>query len=186
LLKTDEVVRAERVLGLQHYIDTSLAGGDPVIAGLIMKFAGIDETVAAAELAPRARSQVIDSPSRQSQVIDSPFRQSACSSGDEYFDDAIDFEADFDGSLDGSFEADLDPAGVEAEDAQRTRSEISARRNAEAQAHTSRHHVRVAELEVAASEKDAKLVQKLGQLQPFIAVFPRECMGQLACFAGPT
>jgi hypothetical protein len=35
------------------------------------------------------------------------------------------------------------------------------------------------------SEKDAKLAQKLGQLQPFIAVFPQECMGQLAYF-GPT
>jgi hypothetical protein len=32
------------------------------------------------------------------------------------------------------------------------------------------------------SEKDAKLAQKLGQLQPFIAVFPQECMGQLAYF----
>jgi hypothetical protein len=30
----------------------------------------------------------------------------------------------------------------------------------------------------AASEKDAaKLAQKLGQLQPFIAVLPQECMG---------
>jgi hypothetical protein len=27
------------------------------------------------------------------------------------------------------------------------------------------------------SEKDARLAQKLGQLQPFIAVFPQECMG---------
>ena len=36
-----------------------------------------------------------------------------------------------------------------------------------------------------ASEKDAKLVQKLGQLQPFIAVFPLECMGRIASF-GPT
>ena len=35
------------------------------------------------------------------------------------------------------------------------------------------------------SEKDAKLAQKLGQLQPFIAVFPQECVGQLAHF-GPT
>ena len=34
------------------------------------------------------------------------------------------------------------------------------------------------------SEKDAKLAQKLGQLQPFIAVFPVECVGQLASF-GP-
>jgi hypothetical protein len=32
------------------------------------------------------------------------------------------------------------------------------------------------------SEKDAKLAQKLGQLQPFIAVFPQECTGQLALF----
>jgi hypothetical protein len=29
------------------------------------------------------------------------------------------------------------------------------------------------------------LAQKLGQLQPFIAVFLQECMGQLAYF-GPT
>jgi hypothetical protein len=35
------------------------------------------------------------------------------------------------------------------------------------------------------SEKDAKLAQRLGQLQPFMAVFPQECMGQLAYF-GPT
>ena len=34
----------------------------------------------------------------------------------------------------------------------------------------------------APSEKDAKLAQKLGQLQPFIAAFPQECMGQLASF----
>ena len=31
-------------------------------------------------------------------------------------------------------------------------------------------------------EKDAELAQKLGQLQHFIAVFPQECMGQLAYF----
>ena len=30
-----------------------------------------------------------------------------------------------------------------------------------------------------------KMVQKLGQIQPFIAVFPQECMGQLA-YLGPT
>jgi hypothetical protein len=36
-----------------------------------------------------------------------------------------------------------------------------------------------------AGEKDTRLAQKLGQLQPFIAVFPQECMGQLASF-GPT
>jgi hypothetical protein len=41
------------------------------------------------------------------------------------------------------------------------------------------------ELPQPTSEKDAKLAQKLGQLQPFIAVFPHECMGQLASF-GPT
>jgi hypothetical protein len=36
------------------------------------------------------------------------------------------------------------------------------------------------------SEQAAKLAQKLGQFQPFTAVFPqRECMGQLASF-GPT
>jgi hypothetical protein len=34
-------------------------------------------------------------------------------------------------------------------------------------------------------ENDAGLAQKLGQLQPFLAVFPRECVGQLASF-GPT
>ena len=37
----------------------------------------------------------------------------------------------------------------------------------------------------AESEKVAKLAQKLGQLQPFVSVFPQECMGQLAYF-GPT
>ena len=36
-----------------------------------------------------------------------------------------------------------------------------------------------------AGEKDATLAQKLGQLQPFIDVFPQECMGQLAS-VGPT
>jgi hypothetical protein len=35
-----------------------------------------------------------------------------------------------------------------------------------------------------ASEKDAKLTQKLGQHQPFTAVLPQECMGQLASFLG--
>ena len=34
----------------------------------------------------------------------------------------------------------------------------------------------------AKSEKDAKLAQKLGQLQPFIAVFLQECTGYLAYF----
>jgi hypothetical protein len=37
-------------------------------------------------------------------------------------------------------------------------------------------------LRVAASEKDATLAQKLGQLQLFTAVFPQECMGQLGPF----
>jgi hypothetical protein len=37
----------------------------------------------------------------------------------------------------------------------------------------------------ACSEKDAQLAQKLGQRQPFTAVFPQECIGQLAPF-GPT
>jgi hypothetical protein len=32
------------------------------------------------------------------------------------------------------------------------------------------------------SERDAKLAQKLGQLQPFIVLFQQECMGQLASF----
>ena len=36
-----------------------------------------------------------------------------------------------------------------------------------------------------ASEKDAELAQKLGQLLPFLTVFLQECMGQLASF-GPT
>ena len=36
-----------------------------------------------------------------------------------------------------------------------------------------------------AGEKDAKLALKLGQLQPFITVFPQERMGQLAS-CGPT
>jgi hypothetical protein len=36
----------------------------------------------------------------------------------------------------------------------------------------------------AAGEEDAVSAQKLAQLQPFTAVFPQECMGQLASF-GP-
>ena len=36
-----------------------------------------------------------------------------------------------------------------------------------------------------AGGKDAGLAQKLGQLQPFIAVSPQESIGQLASF-GPT
>jgi hypothetical protein len=38
---------------------------------------------------------------------------------------------------------------------------------------------------VRVSEQDAKLAQKLGQLQPFLDVLPQECVGQLAYF-GPT
>jgi hypothetical protein len=49
--------------------------------------------------------------------------------------------------------------------------------------------VRIAEfdevLDADPGEKDAKLVQKLGQLQPFLAVFSPGCVGQLASF-GPT
>ena len=40
-----------------------------------------------------------------------------------------------------------------------------------------------------AGEKDAELAQKFCQLQPFLAAFPQECMGQLAYFTflfGPT
>jgi hypothetical protein len=40
------------------------------------------------------------------------------------------------------------------------------------------------EAEFMRSEKDAKLAQKLAQLQPFLAVFPHECMGKQASF-GP-
>ena len=36
-----------------------------------------------------------------------------------------------------------------------------------------------------ASEKDVKLAQKLGQLQPFIAVFPQECMANLRLLGQP-
>jgi hypothetical protein len=52
----------------------------------------------------------------------------------------------------------------------------------------------VAELNVEIRSTDEKLqvrkrrhllAQKLGQLQPFIAVFPQECMGQLE-YSGPT
>ena len=35
------------------------------------------------------------------------------------------------------------------------------------------------------SERDPKLARKSGQLQPFVAVFPQKCIGQLASF-GPT
>ena len=45
--------------------------------------------------------------------------------------------------------------------------------------------VRLADHRGLPSEKYPKLAQKLGQLQPFLAVIPQECMGQLASF-GPT
>jgi hypothetical protein len=38
-------------------------------------------------------------------------------------------------------------------------------------------------IQMPLSEKDIKLAQKLGQPQPFIVVFPQECMGQLVSFA---
>jgi hypothetical protein len=38
-------------------------------------------------------------------------------------------------------------------------------------------------LRAEGSEKDAKLVQQLGQLQPFIAVFPEERLGQPNTFS---
>ena len=45
------------------------------------------------------------------------------------------------------------------------------------------HHRGAAESKPAAhsrpSEKDPKLAQKLGQLEPFIAAFPQKCVGQL-------
>ena len=39
--------------------------------------------------------------------------------------------------------------------------------------------------ELGASEKDAKLAQKLGQLQPFVAVFLQECMANLHLLGQP-
>jgi hypothetical protein len=39
-------------------------------------------------------------------------------------------------------------------------------------------------VEARPSETDAELAQELGQLQPFLAVSPQECVGQLASF-GP-
>jgi hypothetical protein len=35
------------------------------------------------------------------------------------------------------------------------------------------------------TEKDTELAQNLGRLQPFLAVLPQECIGQLASF-GPS
>ena len=40
----------------------------------------------------------------------------------------------------------------------------------------------VAQVALTSSAKDAKLAQKLGQLQPFMAVSLLECTGQLAYF----
>jgi hypothetical protein len=45
--------------------------------------------------------------------------------------------------------------------------------------------VRPAPKRAVVRQKGVKLAQKLGQLQSSIAVFPLECMGQLAYF-GPT
>jgi hypothetical protein len=45
--------------------------------------------------------------------------------------------------------------------------------------------VRKMRTQVLKSERDSRLAQNLGQLQPFTAGFPQECMGQLASF-GPT
>ena len=46
-------------------------------------------------------------------------------------------------------------------------------------------HGRARTRRAPSSEKDAELAQKLGQLQPFLAVFPQEFVGQRASF-GPT
>ena len=46
-------------------------------------------------------------------------------------------------------------------------------------------HEEAAQQQQHASEEDAELAQRLGQLQPFIAVVRAECVGQLAPF-GPT
>jgi hypothetical protein len=48
-----------------------------------------------------------------------------------------------------------------------------------------RGHAGQVRVPLPASEKDAKLAQKLGQLHPFLAVFPQYCVGQLGSF-GPT
>jgi hypothetical protein len=40
-------------------------------------------------------------------------------------------------------------------------------------------------VQASPSEKDSKLAQKLGQLQPFLVVSPQECTGQLPS-SGPT
>jgi hypothetical protein len=46
-------------------------------------------------------------------------------------------------------------------------------------------HASAATLAILTAPEVSKLAQKLGQLQPFTAVFPQECVGQLAYF-GPT
>jgi hypothetical protein len=56
---------------------------------------------------------------------------------------------------------------------------------AAAEAKASAEAERRAQEEAAQVSKHAKLAQKLGQLQPFVDVFPPECMDQLAYF-GPT
>ena len=52
--------------------------------------------------------------------------------------------------------------------------------------HTMGHHLTcVSPQQPPLSEKGARLAQKLGQFQPFMAVFLQGCIGQLASF-GPT
>ena len=46
-------------------------------------------------------------------------------------------------------------------------------------------HEMFGDITCSMDEKDAKLAQKLGQRQPFLAAFPPECTGQLGPF-GPT
>jgi hypothetical protein len=52
-------------------------------------------------------------------------------------------------------------------------------------AHLCDVYATVVAVSASQSEKGTKLAQKFGQLLPFIAAFPQECIGQLASF-GPT
>jgi hypothetical protein len=76
-------------------------------------------------------------------------------------------------------------AAEEAEAAARAAAEEEAFRAKAAEAEAARAMAAETAAALVTSEKDAKLAHKLGQLQPFIAVFPQECLGQLASF-GPT
>jgi hypothetical protein len=49
-------------------------------------------------------------------------------------------------------------------------------------AHALQRRAGLRALAAGVSESDTQLAQKLGQLQPFVAAFPQECMGQLASF----